>query len=445
MNISHNQVDELNAVLTISIEQKDYQEKVDTQLKDYQKKANIPGFRPGKAPMNFIKKQYEKALRFEEINKILQKELFDYLANEKIEYLGQPMPKPKDDIDWAATSIDFDFEIGLSPNFEIDLSKAKIDTFKVEASENDMKEVVERLLKEQGEAEESETISENSFFTVKVNEINTEEPKISQKTATIFTDSLKNKTDFIGKKIEDVVVIKAQDLFEDGHKLQHSLGLSHEDSHDFNGELEIKIETIKTVKPAEFNQDFYAKLFPTDEITNEDDFYKKLKEELEKQYQKDTEMYFLNQTTEWLMTNISFDLPKEFLINYFQNSGEKPMTKEEAEKEFERSEKGIKYQLIEGKVAKENNINIELTDILAYAKESMKNQLAMYGYKDVTEEELENFAKETLKNQEQIRRFSDEILKEKLVQLFNEKISKNEIKTDYKGFIKVIEEKEHKH
>ncbi len=442
MQITQTNQSELSKIITISIAQEDYQEKVDKQLKDYRKKANIPGFRKGMAPMSLIKKQYENALRFDEINKILQKELFDYLEKEKLEYLAQPVPMPKDDIDWNAQSVDFQFEIGLAPQFEVDLSQAEINHYNVKANEKSINEAIENLQYRNGEAEESETIEDKSFFTAEISEINTENPLFTNKTATIFVEGLKEKSQFIGKKVEDKITIKAQELYADVHQLQHALQISHEEAHHFNGELEISIKTIKTVQPKELNEDFYKMIFPSEETMTEENFKQKIKEELENSYKKDAEMFFLNEATDWLMNNISFELPSAFLVNYFQNSTENPLTEEEAKQEYEKSEKGIKYQLIENKIYKDNGIKLDYTELMEHVKSSIQNQLAMYGYKDISEEELNKFAVETMKNQETIKKHSDELLRGKLLQTLLEKTNKKEIETDYDGFIKVLDKKE---
>lgn len=446
MNVSHQNIDAQNAVITITIDKNDYQEKVDKQLKSYQKTASIPGFRKGMAPMGMIKKQYENALRLDEINKMLQQELFQYLEKEKFDYLGQPIPTEKETLDWESEAIDFQFRLGLVPSFEVNLNKVSVPYYVIEASDDDVTESIERMRTQQGEAKDSDVIEKTSFFTITIQEVNSaDDQKISDQKATIMVSQLKDQKAFIGKKVGDAITIKAQDLFEDLHQLQHKFGLSHDDAHHFNAELSVTIDTIKTVEPVALDEKLFQAVFPTEEITTEADFRQKIKEELTAQYKKDTDMFFMNDTTDYLMEHTELNLPKEFLIDFFQNAGEKPMSKEESEAEYEKSEKGIKYQLIEGKIAKENEIKIGVEDIIAHAKASLRNQLAMYGYKDITEEELDKLASESMKDRNSIQRYNDEVLKDKMMTLFHEKVSKKEQKMDYTSFVKMVEEKNHQH
>jgi trigger factor len=229
MNIKREQVDALNAVVTVAISKEDYQPKVEKVLQDYRKNANIPGFRKGAVPMSLIKKQYEKAILLDEVNKLLQNSLNDYLVEEKLDILGNPLPKVTEDFNWDADDLSFEFELGLAPEFNVDLAAAnKVTKFNIVADDKMLDEQVERIQKQFGKLVSKDTVEEGDDIRGTF----TNEEKGINNTTTISTDIFKDKKTvkkFIGKKVGDVVTVSTKGLFDDDHKLMDYLKVGHDD------------------------------------------------------------------------------------------------------------------------------------------------------------------------------------------------------------------------
>lgn len=436
MNITRTNVDALNAVVTVEVSKNDYASKVEKVLADYRKNASIPGFRKGAVPMSLIQKQYGKAVMLEEVNKVLQESLNNYLVEEKLDILGNPLPKVTEDFNWDKEDFSFDFELGLAPEFSVDLSaKNNITAFKIIADDKMLNDQVERIQKQYGKLIAKDTVEEgddlNVTFSNKENEINN--------TASISLDVFKDKKTakkFIGKKVGDVVEVSTKGLFDDDHKLMDFLKVDHDVVHGLDVEVAVKIEGITTSEKAELNQELFDKLFGEGNVTSVDEVKAKIKEDAEKQFAKQADQKFLNDVTEFLLESTKFDLPSEFLIKWLQNAGEKPLTEEEAREEFAKSEKGLRYQLIEGKVMTENNLQITFDDLKAYTSELIKKQMAQFGQMNPTQEDIDGIVARVLSNQDEVKRLSEQVMNEKMLGLFKEKVKAKTKEVSYEQFVK---------
>ena len=261
MTISNKELAPLHALITISLESSDYQEKVDTVLGNYRKTANIPGFRKGQVPLGLIKKQYGQAVLVDEINKILQAEIGKYIEDEKLSLLGNPLPKEREDFDWKAETLQFDFEIGLAPEIAPALkTKKAITNYKITASDKSIDEQVVRLQEQYGSLHSKDTVEEGDEVT---GLITAEEPKI-ENTATLALKTIKSKASakkFIGAKVGEVVKVKTKGLFEKDYELARILGISNEEAEGMAIEVEFSISEINRREPAALDQAFFDKLF----------------------------------------------------------------------------------------------------------------------------------------------------------------------------------------
>ncbi len=433
MNITRNDINDLNSVITISVEQDDIQSKVDKILKDYRKSADLPGFRKGNAPMSMIKSKYEDAVKFEEINKLLQNSIQEYLKEQDLVLLGQPIPETKEELDLNTYPMDFNFEIGISPEFEVDLSQVSVPKYNIEVSDSDINKSLEGLQKQYGTSATSEEVSETSFMKVDVKAVDD-----FFKETTLWVDQTKNPKDFVGKKVGEVVTVKAQDLYKDPHNLEYQLGLTHAESHSFNEELTITIKEINNIKSAELNEEFFAKAFPNEDIKTEEEAKNKLKEETQTYYERESNYQMLNEVTENLIENTKFDLPKDFLVKFIKSNQEGEMTDAEAEEEFQKSEKGLRYQLIEGKILSDNEVKVTPEVLLETAKEEVRNQLKNYGYADFSEEDLMQYAQQMLQNEQQIRKISDQVLKQNLIDIYQDKVQLTPTDITFDDFIEMV-------
>jgi trigger factor len=436
MNITREQVDALNAVVTVAITKEDYKQKVDKVLQDYRKNASIPGFRKGAVPMSLIEKQYGKAVLLDEVNKLLQSSLNDYLVEEKLDILGNPLPKVTEDFNWDADDYSFEFELGLAPAFSVDLgAKNKVVRYNIVADDTLLDEQVERIQKQYGKLVPKDKSEEGDDIAGTF----TNEEKGINNRAVITSDIFKDKKTakkFLGKKVGDVVTVSTKGLFDDDHKLMDYLKVGHDDVHGLDVEVSFTIEEINTTEKAELNQELFDKLFGEGVVTSLDELKAKIKEDAEQQFAVQADQKFLNDVTESLIENTKFELPSGFLVKWLQTAGENPLTEEQAEAEFKKSENGLRYQLIEGKVITENNLQITFDDLKAYTSEVIKKQMAQFGQMNPTDADVDGIVARVLSNQEEVKRLSEQVMSEKMLNLFKENVKFKTKDVTYQEFIK---------
>lgn len=438
MNITRENVDALNAVVKVDIAKEDYSDKVEKILSDYRKTANIPGFRKGHVPMGMVKKQYGKAVLVDEVNKLLQDALNKYLTEEKLDVLGQPLPKPQDDIDWDTDGFSFEFELGLAPEFEVELKgKKPITQYTIVADDKMIDEQIERIQKQYGKLISQDTIEKDSEIT---GTFSNEEKEINN-TVTLTLDKFKGKStekQFIGAKVGDVITLKTKGLYDDEHELMHALKLGHDDIHDLDIEVNFEITEINQRELADLDQELFDKLFGAGEVTSVTELKTKIKEDAEKQFVQQADQKLLNDVTEYLVESTKFDLPAEFLKKWMQTAGEKEMDADQAGDEYEKSEKSLRYQLIEGKLITDNNIQVSIDDIKDHAKEMIKGQMAQFGQMNPSDKELDDIAARVLSNQDEARRISEQLISQKLLALYKEKANLKVKELTYENFVKEV-------
>jgi trigger factor len=436
MKITKEQVDALNAVITVVVSKEDYTWNVDKVLSNHKKTANIQGFRKGEVPMSLIKKQYGKAVLLEEVNKVLQKSLNEYLAKERLDLLGNPLPRVKEEMDWTAEDFTFEFEIGLAPEFNVDLSsKSSLTKFEIIADEEMLNEQVVRIQKQYGKLTPQEKVAED--FTLR-GTFSNEEKNIENTTnitLDIFNDKKTAKL-FIDKKVGDVVVLETKGLFDDDHKLMDFLKVAHDDVHGLDVAVNFTIEEINSIEKADLTQELFDKLFGDGTVSSVEELKAKIKEDAELQFAQQADQKFLNDAIEGLIENTKFDLPKEFLKKWIQSAGENPLTVEQAEEEFVRSEKGLRYQLIEGKIIASNNLQIKFEDLKAHTSDLIRKQMAQFGQANPTDAEVDGVVARVLSNQEEAKSLSEQVMSTKMLDLFKEKLSAKSKKVSYQEFVK---------
>ena len=439
MKITKEDIDALNSVVKIDITTEDYKDKVDNQLKDYRKKANIPGFRKGHVPMSLVKKQYGKSVMIDEVNKLLQESLNKYLVEEKLDVLGNPLPKMQEDFSWEGDNFSFEFELGLAPDFEVNLSPKKaITSYKIVADDKMIDTQIENIREQYGKLVSQAEVDENSNIT---GTFRNEEKEIEKK-STFKMDKIKGKSNLkklVGLKAGDSVELKSKGLFDDDHLLMNLLGISHDEAHDLDIPLTLAIDEVNKTELAEMNQELYDKIFGAELVKSEKEFRVKLKEDAEKQFASQADQQLLNSITESLIENTKFDLPAKFLKKWLAVSGEKPMTAEQAGEEYERSEKGLRYQLIESKLMqnhKELQYNFE--DLKEYTKGFVKAQMAQFGDSQIGDKELDDIVMRVMSNQDEVKRLSDQLKTEKLLNFFKENMKLKSKEVTYEDFIKEV-------
>ena len=438
MNITLENIDPLNAVVKVDIEKKDYSDKVEKILSDYRKTANIPGFRKGHVPMMMVKKQYGKAVLVDEVNKLLQDALNKYLTEEKLDVLGNPLPKPQDDLDWDSDTFTFEFELGLAPEFEVNLkSKKAITHYNIVADKKMIDDQITNIRKQYGKLVSQKIVDKESEI---VGTFKNEEREI-ENTVTLTLDKFKSKSTekkFIGAKVGDVLELKTKGLYKDDHDLMHALKVSHDDAHGLDIDISFTISEINKRELADLDQELFDKLFGKDVVKSVTELKAKIKEDAEKQFIQQSDQKLLNDVTEHLVESTKFDLPAEFLQKWIQNSGEKPLDENQAKEEYEKSEKGLRYQLIEGKLMQDNDIKVDFEDVKESAKAMIKIQMAQFGQMNPSEKELEDITARVLSNQDEVRRISEQVVSQKLLALYKEKANLKLKEVTYENFVKEV-------
>ena len=437
MNISKTDIDKLNAVVNISIDKKDYEQKVHTILKDYRKKANIPGFRKGHVPFGMIKKQYEKAVIADEVNKLIQENLDNYIKKEKLELLGNPIPKEKNNsIDWNHGNMQFEFELGLAPKFEIKLDVLKkVTHYEIEPDKKMIDEQINHIQNQYGKIKAKKKI-EKGF------EINAQ-----FKNEVIDLDRMAN---FSMKDIKSRKAIKllnesevgtnlnlpSKGLFIDNTTAKRVLGLDEENLKKLSKlDLTLEIKEVNERIPAEINQDLFDKLYKPGTVKSEKELKDKIKEGLQAQFKPQSNQKLMNDISETIVEKTKFKLPSNFLKKWIRSSGKEPMSEEAAIDEYNKSEKGIRYQLIEGKIISDNNLKMTFEELKEFTETLIKKQMSQYGQMP-EKEKLDEIVSNVLSNKEETKRISNQLMGDKLLQFFIEKAPLKRKKVAFDAFIK---------
>lgn len=375
----------------------------------------------------------------DEVNKLLQDNLNKYLTEEKLDVLGNPLPKQQDNFDWDQEELDFEFEIGLAPDFEVDLKTKDppITQYKIVADNKMVDEQVERIQKQYGKLVSKEEVAKDFEVT---GTFKNEEEEIDKKT-TLELDKIKSKKALdalIGSKVGDAVTLKTKGLFKEDYLTSSSLGISQEKAEGLDIEVSFTVEEINERELAALDQELFDKLFGKDEVKNEKELKEKIKEDSEKQFEQQSDQKLLNDITEYFIENTKFELPTGFLTKWIQMTGEEQLSEDQANEEYEKSEKGLRYQLIEGKIIKENDLQIQLEELKEFAKGFIKSQMAQFGQLNPQEEELENIANRVLSNQDEVKRLSEQLMSQKLLDLYKEKVNLKTKEITYEDFVKEV-------
>jgi trigger factor len=438
MNITKEQIDDLNAVVKVEIVKDDYNEKVESILKNYRKTANIPGFRKGHVPMGMVKKQYGMAVRVDEVNKILQEALGKFLQEEKLDVLGNPLPKNQEDFNWDAEDYNFEFELGMAPKFDVNLKPKKaITSYKIKVDDKMVDSQVTTIRKQYGKLISQTEVAKDSEVT---GTFASEKAGIDNQ-ATFEIEQLKGKKNvdaFVGAKPGDVITVKTKSLFSEPATYQAALKISEDEAKDLNAEVTFTLTETNKREQADLDQELFDKLFGKDVIKSATELKDKIKEDGERQFTQQSDQQLMNDVTERLIDETKFDLPSDFLARWIQSTGEKPMTEEEAKEEFARSEKGLRWQLIEGKVVTENELQVTFDELKDYSKDMIKAQMMQYGQMNPEEKELDDIAARILGNQEEVKRLSEQLMNVKMLTFFKENVKLKEKEVTFDEFVKEV-------
>jgi len=442
MNVSHNIDSQNNGILTVEIEQNDFAVKVEKALLDYRKRANIPGFRIGMAPMGMIKKQYEASVRTDEVNKLLQDGLFNYLDSEKLEILGQPLPVPNT-VDFSNSKFQVEFEIGVAPQFDLDIShKTKLPYNQIKVDQNTIDEEMSNLQNRFGKMSEVEIVGEQDVLFGDFIEVDkrgntlenglVKEGRLGVKS---ISDRRLKKAALLLKK-GDTISFSASKSFEDDFDLLQLLGLSEDEKGATIGLFKLNLKTIYHVEPATIDKDLFDKVFGQDAINTKAEFLSKIQEDIEGLYKRDCDIHFFNTVTDHLMKT-KMNLPKNFMKKWISQQGETPPTIAEIDEQWPQTEKAMRWQLIEGKLQREHNLHVDKEELVAFAVKMVKSRMSQYGQM-MDDQEVEKLALNVLENREQAEQLSEQLLQDKMLEFFKESFSLKLVDITYANFLKLV-------
>ena len=435
MKITLNKKNKLSGIISIEIEKNDYEQKVNDVLKRYSKTAKIPGFRKGFVPIGLVKKQYGNAVKVDEINKLLDSTLKKYIQDEKLDILGGPIPHMDNDINWDSEIINFDFEIGYTPEFKINLKPKKpILKYEVKADKKMVDGQIKNIQSQYGKLISKPKAENNSEITANFN-CTTDEINNS---SMFKTDSLKPSflKRIIGLKVGNELTEIGSKIFKENYELSRNLKIELEKAKNFKSEVSIKIEEINEREMADLDQDLFDKVFGKNSVKSVTEMKNKLSEDFVKQFQNQVDQKLMNDTIEYLIESTKINLPSEFLIKWMKLSSENKISIDEAKSEYEKSEKGMKYQLIESKIIIDNDLQVNFEDLKSFTTDLIKNQMLQYGQAIPDEKEVDGIVARVMSNKDEIKRLTEQLTSTRILNFFKDNFNYKTKKVSYDEYIK---------
>ena len=435
MKITLNKKNKLSGIISIEIEKNDYEQKVNDVLKRYSKTAKIPGFRKGFVPIGLVKKQYGNAVKVDEINKLLDSTLKKYIQDEKLDILGGPIPHMDNDINWDSEIINFDFEIGYTPEFKINLKPKKpILKYEVKADKKMVDGQIKNIQSQYGKLISKPKVENNSEITANFN-CTTDEINNSSmfKTESLKPSFLKRIT---GLKVGNELTEIGSKIFKENYELSRNLKIELEKAKNFKSEVSIKIEEINEREMADLDQDLFDKVFGKNSVKSVTEMKNKLSEDFVKQFQNQVDQKLMNDTIEYLIESTKINLPSEFLIKWMKLSSENKISIDEAKSEYEKSEKGMKYQLIESKIIIDNDLQVNFEDLKSFTTDLIKNQMLQYGQAIPDEKEVDGIVARVMSNKDEIKRLTEQLTSTRILNFFKDNFNYKTKKVSYDEYIK---------
>lgn len=451
MNISLENVDKVSALLTLKLEKADYQEKVEKTLKAYRKQANIPGFRKGMVPMSLVKKQFGKAVLAEEVDKLMQEKINEYIRENKVNMLGMPLPNEEkmQPIDFdTQEEFEFVFDIALAPEFEAEISNADtISYYTIEVSDELVEQQVKMYAQRGAKYDKVESYEDKDMVKGLLAELdengNTKEGGIQVEGAVMMPTYMKNddqKAIFNGAKVNDVLVFNPAAAFDNNEaELSSLLKIAKEEVANVKGNFSYQVEEITRMVPAELNQELFDNVFGEGAVHSEEEFRGKIKDGIAKQFESDSNYKFLIDVREYLVNKIGkLEFPdallKRIMLLNNQEKGEAFVAEN-----YDKSIEELTWHLIKEKLLLTNDIKVEQEDVLNMAKESTRVQFAQYGMLNIPEEVLDNYAKEMLKKQETVEGLVNRAAESKLAAALKDKATLDHKTVSMEEFNKMFE------
>ncbi|RZK48043.1 MAG: trigger factor [Pedobacter sp.] len=447
MNITQEKIDDLNAIVKITIAPEDYTPRVEKALKDQAKKANLPGFRKGMVPVAHMKRMYGKSILVEEINNTLSETLSKHLTDNKVEILGQPLPIMDDskEFKWDNTDeFEFKYEIGLAPKVDVEVtSKDKFTAYNVKADEETLESRIKNIRKSYGKMTNPEVSAEGDVLYADLAQLSPDGTIFEggiETTGSIRLDLITDKKvlkSLIGLKKDDVVELDVQKAFDNNETIiAKLLNIEEDEAKDLKSKFQVTVRNVNRLEESDLNQEFYDKIFGEGLVTDEAGFKAKITEEIESMFKQDADRKLQNDIYTQLTEQTKMQLPEEFLRKWLKATNEK-LTDEELEQGFDDFAKNLKWTLIENKIITDNEIKIDYKDVFETAKQRLDAQFRMYSPQPMPEDQLAQYTSTFLQEKENANRIFDEVKALKVFEYIQSVATLNQKDIDYKKFVEL--------
>ncbi|MCD7931782.1 MAG: trigger factor [Tannerellaceae bacterium] len=450
MNISLTNTDAVNGILKMEIVKADYADQVDKSLRNFRKKANIPGFRQGMVPMGMVKKMYGKHVMAEEVNKVVSENLYKYIRENQLNILGEPLPNETEqkEIDFDTNEdFEFVFDLAFAPEINITLNKKdKLTYYQVVVDDEMLEKQINSYKANYGSYDTAEDVEEKDLVKGTLAELENGQVKegdIVVEDAVLMPMYLKDEEErnkFLGAKVNSVVVFNPNKAYEGAAaELASLLKVDKEQVAEITGDFSFEIKESTRHKEAELNQDLFDKVFGEGTVTSEEEFKNKIKEQIAEQFEPQSNYKFLTDARELLVKKAGdVQFADDFLKRWLLASDEKK-TKEQVDEEYPKIIADLTYHLIKEDIVKKNNLKVEDADLEDFAKKVAKAQFAQYGMMSVPDDVLENYSKDTLKNKETLQNIIDRVVEEKLAGWLKEQVKLDVKEVTTEEFTKLFE------
>jgi len=447
MNISQEKKDSLNAVIKININAEDYKARVDKAIKDQAKKATIPGFRKGMVPASHIQRMYGKSILVEEVNNLLSDTLNNYLSEQQLEVLGQPLPKVDESTtyNWDNNdNFEFTYEVGLAPEFTAEFdANDKLDNYKIKVDDETLASRIKNLRRSYGKMTNPDVSADDDVLYAELAQLSPDgsvfEGGINNVTS-VRLDQVKDeaiKASLIGLKKDDVVEFDIQKAVDnDAAKVAGLLKIDEAEAADLHSKFRLTVKNVNRLEESDLDQAFFDKIFGEGTVTTEEEFRAKITEELEGMMVQDADNKLQGEMYKYVLDKIHFELPDEFLKRWLKATNEK-LSDEELNGGYDDFAKNLKWTLIGNKIIQANDIKIEYNDVLDLAKARIDAQFRMYSPQPISEEQLNQYAVQFMQDKENANRIFEEAKSLKVFQYLKGVVTLNEKEITFDEFSKL--------
>jgi len=451
MNITKENKDALNAILMVRVEKEDYEERVEKVLRDYRKKARLDGFRPGMVPMGLIRKMYRKPVLVDEINQIVSEAINNYLVEENIHILGEPLPSEDQQMqpDWDhQDQFEFSFDLGLAPEFELNISpKDKVPFYEIKIDKKMTDQYLEDITRRFGQFVPEESVSEDSMLKVSLQQADEqgspEENGISASDVSVSVKMLKDKetaSRLQGKKKGDTLLIDIHRAFENETDISSMLNIGKNDVKNLQPHFLLTVNEINKFEPAPVNQELFDKVYGENVVSSEEEFREKLEEEISKRLEQESKHRFQIDARDVMVEKAGIDLPSDFLKRWLLAINKDKFSPEEIDRDFGRFENDLKWQLIRNRIVKDQDIHVTDDEILEVAMQYTRSQFQQYGLGYLPDNEIEKYARDIMKKEDDRKKFMDRKLDDKVFAYLLETVKLDRKKVSSEEFNQLFEE-----